>query len=115
MLVLLSFLSQLRHRRRIQRDLVTDDSRYARSKIAGFPTHSTPIPAPPTITSSSTASSTSSTKPHRQLRALSTSEELEPAEADAIKEAATRVLKGESLRSITMDWNRRSVKTVGGS
>jgi site-specific DNA recombinase len=41
-------------------------------------------------------------------------EELEPAEADAIKEAATRVLKGESLRSISMDWNRRGVKTVGG-
>jgi hypothetical protein len=40
--------------------------------------------------------------------------ELELAEADAIKEAATRVLKGESLRSIAMDWNGRGVKTVGG-
>jgi site-specific DNA recombinase len=35
-------------------------------------------------------------------------EELEPAEAEAIKEAATRVLRGESLRSIAMDWNRRA-------
>jgi Recombinase len=42
-------------------------------------------------------------------------EELEPAEAEAIKEAATRVLRGESLRSIAMDWNRRGIKTVGGN
>jgi hypothetical protein len=39
---------------------------------------------------------------------------LEPAEAEAIKEAAARVLRGESLRSIAMDWNERGVKTVGG-
>jgi site-specific DNA recombinase len=41
-------------------------------------------------------------------------EVLEPAEAEAIKEAAARVLRGESLRSIAMDWNERGVKTVGG-
>jgi site-specific DNA recombinase len=41
-------------------------------------------------------------------------EELEPAEAEAIKEAATRVLRGESLRSIAMDWNERGIKTLGG-
>jgi site-specific DNA recombinase len=41
-------------------------------------------------------------------------EELEPAEAELIEEAATRVLRGESLRSIAMDWNERGVKTVGG-
>jgi hypothetical protein len=41
-------------------------------------------------------------------------EELEPAEAELIEEAAIRVLKGESLRSIAMDWNERGVKTVGG-
>jgi hypothetical protein len=41
-------------------------------------------------------------------------EELEPAEAEAIKEAAARVLRGESLRSIAMDRNERGVKTVGG-
>ena len=41
-------------------------------------------------------------------------EELEPAEAELIEEAATRVLRGESLRSIAMDWNERGVETVGG-
>jgi hypothetical protein len=41
-------------------------------------------------------------------------EELEPAEQELIEEAATRVLRGESLRSIAMDWNKRGVKTVGG-
>jgi site-specific DNA recombinase len=42
-------------------------------------------------------------------------EELEPAEAEAIKEAAARVLRGESLRSVAMDFNERGIKTVGGS
>jgi hypothetical protein len=42
-------------------------------------------------------------------------EELEPAEAELIEEAATRVLRGEGLRSIAMDWNERGVKIVGGS
>jgi site-specific DNA recombinase len=41
-------------------------------------------------------------------------EELEPAEKELIEEAATRVLRGESLRSIAMDLNERGVKTVGG-
>jgi hypothetical protein len=41
-------------------------------------------------------------------------EELEPAEQELIKEAATQVLRDESLRSIAMDWNERGVKTVGG-
>jgi hypothetical protein len=41
-------------------------------------------------------------------------EELDPAEKELIEEAATRVLRGESLRRITMDWNERCVKTVGG-
>jgi site-specific DNA recombinase len=41
-------------------------------------------------------------------------EELERAEKELIEEAATRVLRGESLRSIAMDWNERGVKTVGG-
>jgi site-specific DNA recombinase len=41
-------------------------------------------------------------------------EELEPAEKELIEEAATRVLRGESLRSIAMDWNERGIKTVGG-
>jgi hypothetical protein len=31
-------------------------------------------------------------------------EELEPAEKELIEEAATRVVRGESLRSIAMDW-----------
>jgi Recombinase len=39
---------------------------------------------------------------------------LEPAEKELIEETATRVLRGESLRSIAMDWNERGVKTVGG-
>jgi site-specific DNA recombinase len=41
-------------------------------------------------------------------------EELEPAEAEAIKEAATRVLRGESLRSIAFDFNKRGIKPAGG-
>jgi site-specific DNA recombinase len=42
-------------------------------------------------------------------------EELEPAEAKLIKDAATRVLRGESLRSIAMEWNKGGIKTVGAS
>jgi site-specific DNA recombinase len=41
-------------------------------------------------------------------------EELEPAEEELVEEATTRVLRGESLGSIAMDWNERGVKTVGG-
>jgi Recombinase len=41
-------------------------------------------------------------------------EELEPAEAKAIKEAASRVLRGESIRSIAFDFNDRGIKPVGG-
>jgi DNA invertase Pin-like site-specific DNA recombinase len=41
-------------------------------------------------------------------------EELEPAEAEAIKEAANRVLKGESLRSIAFDFNKRGIKPAEG-
>jgi site-specific DNA recombinase len=41
--------------------------------------------------------------------------ELERAEAELIKEAARCVLKGESLRSIAMDGNKRGIKTVGAS
>ena len=42
-------------------------------------------------------------------------EELEPTEAEAIKEAAARVLRGESLRGIAMDWNKRGINPVGGN
>jgi Recombinase len=41
-------------------------------------------------------------------------EEIEPAEAEAIKEAASRVLRGESIRSIAFDFNDRGIKPVGG-
>jgi site-specific DNA recombinase len=41
-------------------------------------------------------------------------EEIEPAEAEAIKEAATRVLRGESIRSIAFDFNDRGIRAVGG-
>jgi site-specific DNA recombinase len=41
-------------------------------------------------------------------------EEIEPAEAELIKEAATRVLRGESLRSIAFDFNDRGIKPVAG-
>jgi hypothetical protein len=37
------------------------------------------------------------------------------AEAEVIKEAATRVLSGEGLRSIARDWNKRRIKPVGGN
>ena len=36
-----------------------------------------------------------------------------PDEADAIRDAARRVLGGESIRSITADWNRRGIRTPG--
>lgn len=38
-----------------------------------------------------------------------------PEEAELIKEAAQRVLRGESLRSVVMDWNDRGVSTVRGA
>jgi hypothetical protein len=38
----------------------------------------------------------------------------EPAEAEAIKEAATGVLRGESIRSIAFDFNDRGVQPVWG-
>jgi site-specific DNA recombinase len=41
-------------------------------------------------------------------------EELEPTEADAVREAASRVLRGESLRSIAFDFNKRGIKPAGG-
>jgi site-specific DNA recombinase len=41
-------------------------------------------------------------------------EEIEAAEAEAIKEAATRVLRGESIRSIAFDLNDRGIRAVGG-
>ena len=41
-------------------------------------------------------------------------EELEPAEADAVREAVSRVLRGESLRSIAFDFNKRGIKPAGG-
>ena len=41
-------------------------------------------------------------------------EEIEPAEAEAIKEAAARVLRGESIRSIAFDFNDRGIKPVAG-
>lgn len=37
------------------------------------------------------------------------------AEAAEIRDAARRVLAGESIRSITMDWNARGVRTVTGT
>lgn len=36
------------------------------------------------------------------------------AEADAVREAARRVLDGETLSSIVQEWNRRGVLTAGG-
>jgi hypothetical protein len=41
-------------------------------------------------------------------------EEIEPAEAEAIKEAAARVLRGESIRSIAFNFNDRGIKPVAG-
>jgi len=38
---------------------------------------------------------------------------IRPAEAKLIREAARRVLEGESMRSICTDWNSREVPTVG--
>ena len=48
----------------------------------------------------------------RQRRIIG--EELEPAEADAVREAVSRVLRGESLRSIAFDFNKRGIKPAGG-
>jgi len=42
-------------------------------------------------------------------------EEINPAEADAIRDAAARLLEhGESVRSIIRDWTRRGIKPVAG-
>jgi DNA invertase Pin-like site-specific DNA recombinase len=41
-------------------------------------------------------------------------EEVEPAKAEAIKEAAARVLRCESIRSIAFDFNDRGIKPVAG-
>ena len=41
-------------------------------------------------------------------------EELEPAEKELIEEAATRVLRGESMRSIAFDFNDRGIRAVAG-
>jgi site-specific DNA recombinase len=51
-----------------------------------------------------------SKRPRRIIR-----EELEPAEADAVREAVSRVLRGETLRSIAFDFNDRGIKPVGGA
>ena len=40
--------------------------------------------------------------------------ELEPEQADRIREAARRVLTGESVRSIVLDWNERGVESFTG-
>jgi len=39
---------------------------------------------------------------------------IEPAEAAAIREAARRVLAGDSLRGIATDWNARAIRAVRG-
>ena len=39
---------------------------------------------------------------------------VEPSEATAIREAASRIRAGDSLRSIAADWNRRGIVTVRG-
>ncbi len=41
--------------------------------------------------------------------------ELEPSEADLIRQAAADVLAGRSLRSIVRDWNARGVRTAEGN
>ena len=42
-------------------------------------------------------------------------EEINPVEADAIRDAAVRLLEhGESVRSIIRDWTRRGIKPVAG-
>lgn len=38
-----------------------------------------------------------------------------PGEADLIREAARRVLDGESIHGICVDWNKRGIQTVSGS
>ncbi len=50
--------------------------------------------------------------PHK--RAI-VAEDINPAEADAIRDAAARLLEhGESVRSIIRDWTRRGIKPVAG-
>jgi hypothetical protein len=62
--------------------------------------------------SATRSSITTWAKRQRQRRIIR--EELEPAEADAVREAVSRVLKGESLRSIAFDFNKRGIKPAGG-
>ena len=40
---------------------------------------------------------------------------LVPDEADLLAEAKDRLLAGDSIRSIAADWNRRGIRTTGGS
>jgi site-specific DNA recombinase len=40
-------------------------------------------------------------------------DEIKPVEAEPIKEAAARVLGGESIRSIAVDFNDRGIRAVG--
>ena len=47
-------------------------------------------------------------------RYRSIGEEIEPAEAETIKDAASRVLRGESIRSIAFDFNDRDIKPATG-
>ncbi|MCC6236083.1 MAG: recombinase family protein [Dehalococcoidia bacterium] len=41
--------------------------------------------------------------------------ELVPHEAELVREAAQRILDGESLRGVVTDWHRRGIRTVGGT
>jgi hypothetical protein len=51
----------------------------------------------------------------RERRYRIIGEEIEPAEAEAINEAAARALRGESIRSIAFDFNDRGISKWGGS
>jgi DNA invertase Pin-like site-specific DNA recombinase len=52
--------------------------------------------------------------PEDKAAALATRNDLNPVEAELIREAATRILRGESLHSVRRDWQERGVKTTTG-
>ena len=56
--------------------------------------------------------------PHRTAAAYGIKKgwkELEPEQADRLREAATRVLAGEGIRRIVLEWNERGVPTLTGA
>ncbi len=53
--------------------------------------------------------------PEEKAAARATINEINKAEAALIRKAAQRILEGHSLRSVTMDWNERGIRSTRGN